>query len=224
MTLSGTHIPEPIILSRREAYPARQFDYLADQYVPRPDWAPASLPQRGGHLHLELGERLGRGRSAVVYAARVIPADSDLPSSNPPLQELCIKIARPNRCRTLAREAWVYEQLTEGSFQGVMTPRCFGLFTASLSSDQPFPLWSTEDYKYVNASDGADDDPTRDDTLPDDKPLQAEHINDPPGARELSPWVDWRPNPDAPLLAVLVMSRAGPKYSLDEDDRDESHR
>ncbi|KAI0716718.1 hypothetical protein C8Q76DRAFT_725323 [Earliella scabrosa] len=225
VTLSGGHIPEPFILSRREAYPARQFNYLAAQYVQRSDWTPASLPQNGGHLHLELGERIGRGRSAVVYAAKVMPgADGDPPSSHPPLQELCVKIARPNRCRTLAREAWVYEQLAEGSFQGVMTPRCYGFFTANLSSNQPFSLWSTEDYKYVNASDGADDDPTRDDTLPDDKPLQAEHINDPPGARELSPWVDWRPNPDAPLLAVLVMSRAGSKYSLDEDDRDESHR
>ncbi|TFY60863.1 hypothetical protein EVJ58_g4879 [Rhodofomes roseus] len=58
----------------------------------------------------------------------------------------------------------------------------------------------------------------------DDRPEAQNRADSPPGARELSPWVDWRPNPDAPLLSILVMARGGHKFSVVKDDRDPSNQ
>ncbi|KAH9930940.1 uncharacterized protein B0H18DRAFT_119539 [Fomitopsis serialis] len=226
ITLTGAHIPDSVTLSRRETFPARQYDFHHSKLRNRPGWIAAELPKHSGHLALELGERIGGGRSAVVYSAKVVTAvpgvdcGSSSRTTDPSKQEFCVKVARPNRCRSLAREAWMYEQLTENIVQGVITPRCYGLFAAVLPPEQlPFPLWTSDDY-YRDASPGhwESDDPTRDDALFDDKDKGGDCIDSPPGARELSSWVDWRPNPDVPLLSVLVMARAGRKYSLADDD------
>lgn len=45
-------------------------------------------------------------------------------------QEFCVKLVKPQFIRSLAREAWFYEQLAE--LQGVAVPRCFGFFVAPL--------------------------------------------------------------------------------------------
>lgn len=74
-------------------------------------WAPLSLPKDGAHLELELTGSI---------------SDLDLP-------DLCIKLVKPKYGRTLAREAWFYEQLArEPGCEGVVTPRCFGFFTVPL--------------------------------------------------------------------------------------------
>ncbi|KAH9928806.1 uncharacterized protein B0H18DRAFT_1094040 [Fomitopsis serialis] len=180
LTLAGDAIPKPIILSRRLDFPSRQRDYDLGEYISRPDWRPSPLP-KDGHLSLYLEECIAGGRSAVVYAAEISTAyeAGTIPLSNPhPLeQEFCVKIARRNRCRTLAREAWVSEQLrSRGQLQGVIAPRFYGFFTASLSDDQSvFPLWDTDDFRLEIS----DDDPTRDDPLPDDEPLEEEYDNGP---------------------------------------------
>ncbi|KAH9842376.1 uncharacterized protein C8Q71DRAFT_691010, partial [Rhodofomes roseus] len=224
VTLRGTHLLGPITLSRRESFPSRQFDFTIEECVNRPDWSAVEPPQNSGHLSLELGERIGGGRSAVVYSVKVIP---DAPHTDDSRNlDLCVKVARPNRCRSLAREAWVYEQLIEGVAQGVITPRSYGFFATELVPEQlPFPLWSGEDY-YMDAPSKhwEEDDPTRDDQMHDDCPEAEQCADPPPGARELSPWVDWRPNPDAPLLSILVMARGGLKFSLVEDDKDPSNQ
>ncbi|KAH9928833.1 uncharacterized protein B0H18DRAFT_874518 [Fomitopsis serialis] len=223
LTLAGDAIPKPIILSRRLDFPSRQCDYDLDEYITRPDWQPSPLP-KDGHLSLHLGECIAGGRSAVVYAAEISTAyeAGTIPLSNPhPLeQEFCVKIARRNRCRTLAREAWVCEQLrSRGQLQGVIAPRFYGFFTASLPDDQSaFPLWDADDFKLEIP----DDDPTCDDPLPDDEPLEEEYDNG-PGGRECSPWCDWRPDPNSPLLAVIVMSRGGATYTR-EDDADKANQ
>ncbi|KAH9930941.1 uncharacterized protein B0H18DRAFT_119547, partial [Fomitopsis serialis] len=181
-----------------------------------------------GHLTIELGERIGGGRSAVVYAATVVtatPREDGAPWTKDPFKlELCVKVARPNRCRSLAREGWMYEQLTENALQGVITPRCYGFFTAELARERAqFPLWSSDDFDLDRTpGDRKSDDPTCDDPLlDDDEEDDADDANSTPGGRELSPWLDWRPRPDAPLLSVLVMARGGSKYSVDEDEWDE---
>ncbi|KZT63532.1 hypothetical protein DAEQUDRAFT_117841 [Daedalea quercina L-15889] len=56
LTLRGAHLPSPITLSRRESFPARQFDFKTDQLVNRSDWHAAEPPQNTGQLSLELGE------------------------------------------------------------------------------------------------------------------------------------------------------------------------
>jgi len=229
LTLTGAHIPNGVSLSRRESFPARQYDFDIEEIRNRPDWVAAEVPQNCGQLSLELGERIGGGRSSVVYAAKLVAATSgkhgDPRTDDPHIADLCVKVARPNRCRSLAREAWVYEQLPESTFQGTVTPRCYGFFATELGPEQlPFPLWSSEDY-YLDASPRhwKSDDSTSDDRLYDDRNEDQECTDSPPGARELSPWLDWHPNPKTPLLSVLVMARGGRHFTLAEDDWDQSN-
>ncbi|KAI0716717.1 hypothetical protein C8Q76DRAFT_856140 [Earliella scabrosa] len=187
---------------------------MGNRYRNRKGWAARTPYKDRPRLSLELGERLGGGRTGVVYAARLVETPFTKEEEGAIFDsELCVKIARPNRSRTLAREAWVYDQLTEGSFQGASVPRCYGFFTATLSPEQlPVGLWERDPLE--------DDDPTCDDPLPDDKPPRDQCVDEPPGSREESNWVDWKPNPDAPLLSVLVTARGGARYK-DEDDWDE---
>lgn len=105
--------------------------------------------------------------------------------------------------------------------QGIIAPQYYGFFTAQLD----FPLWKTEDFDL----DVDDDDPTCDDTLPDD-PYDGEINEDEDedadfvrleGGREHSPWCGWRHDPAAPLLAVIVKTRGGAIYSKKDDaDKD----
>ena len=196
-------------------------------FVAHPTCPTASSPVDHTDLSLELGEYIGAGRSAVVYAVNVLATESKSDSNQPvvimPSPELCIKVARPNRCRTLAREAWIYEQLAEGVHQGVSVPRCYGFFTTELCSDQlPFPLWSNDDfYRGATWDDIDSDEPTHDDPLPDDdySAIQAGQL----GPGESSPWIGWLPDATKPLLSVLVMARGGRTYDL-EDHNDRSTR
>ncbi len=217
LTLTGHHIPSPITLSRAESFPGRQFDFRVHKWIQRPDWTPRRLPKDGAQLTLELGERIGGGRSAVVYAAKIIADAASTLTPRIPDEEICIKVARPNRSRTLAREAWAYEALVGQDCLGVMVPRCYGFFTVDLSRDQlSFPLWSSDDFYLEDPSSGLPDDPMRDDPLTDDDPYELDDSLG-PGTRELSPWLDWKPDPAAPLLSVLVMARGGQSY--DSTDR-----
>ena len=201
LTLAGTPLSEAINLSAATAFPARQYDCLQILYRPRTDWCARPPPRNRPHLSLELGECLGSGRTAVVYAARIVEiapggSASDCPKPTVQDPELCVKIARPNRSRTLAREAWVYDQ--HGPLQGVCVPRCYGFFSATLSAEQlPDGLWDP-------CEELEDDDPTCDDPLPDDDPEDSDCEEVSLGARECSEWVDWKPDPDAPLLSVLT--------------------
>ncbi|KAH9928836.1 uncharacterized protein B0H18DRAFT_998951 [Fomitopsis serialis] len=111
LTLTGSAIPKPVTLPRQKDFPACQFDANPGMYRTRPDWQPSLSPRNdAGHLSLRLGECIGGGRSAVVYDAEILTTSTSKegyipPSSPTPAeQKLCVKIARPNRCRTLARE------------------------------------------------------------------------------------------------------------------------
>jgi len=86
--------------------------------------------------------------------------------------------------------------------RGVVSPQFYGLFTAALSEMQaPFP--PEEDLVRLK-----NDDLTLDEFLPDDAGLI-----DGLGGRDGSKWCDWRPSPEVPMLAVLVMSRCGLAYT-----------
>jgi len=224
LTLTGGTIPRPITLPRQKDFPACQFDADAGMYRTRPDWQPSLTPHdHAGHLSLRLGDCIGGGRSAVVYDAEILTTsvskEGYIPL--PPEEKLCVKIARPNRCRTLAREAWVCDQLrSRGRLQGVIAPRTYGFFAVELSRQQStFPPWNTEDFELDIPEDDPEDDPIRDDPLPGDR--LDEVYDEGPGGRELSSWCDWRPHSDAPLLAVIVMSRGGAVYTR-EDDADKA--
>ncbi|EPT00099.1 hypothetical protein FOMPIDRAFT_57592 [Fomitopsis schrenkii] len=238
LTLTGALFPDPITLPRHESFPARQTDFTVGMRRERPDWSARQVPQNGHHLTLEVGERIGCGRTGFVHAVQVtsikpgqLEGDNSIsvqPTSTNRL-ELCIKIAHLSRCRSLAREAWTYEQLPEGTFQGVITPRCYGFFTTRIPSEGSPPLvWSQDECaicsdEWPDRCKGAQTaivDPTHDDPLPDEMSTRVDP-SESPGGRELSPWLAWRPNPAAPLLSVLVMARGGRAYNY-KDDCDEA--
>ncbi|KAI0727779.1 hypothetical protein C8Q72DRAFT_743090, partial [Fomitopsis betulina] len=222
LILSDVH-GDFVVLSRQSDFPPRQHDFYEEEFRDRPDWQPSPCPTTGSAtLHLQLRHRIGSGgRSAVVYAVEVLtPPESGHDAATSRLlerkEQLCVKIARPNRCRTLAREAWVFENMhSRGHLQGVIAPRCYGLFTAQLDC----PLWRQKDFNDIYLQ---NDKPTRDDRLPDDDRHyghEDDQHDDNRGGRECSPWFKWRPDPASPLLAALVMTRGGETYT--EDDHEE---
>ncbi|EIW83340.1 hypothetical protein CONPUDRAFT_51659 [Coniophora puteana RWD-64-598 SS2] len=206
LTIAGGKITKLTTLTGSKDFPPHQFHIGEGEYLAMPKWCSSKCPRGAGHLSLRVGKRISGGGSGVAYEAEVLVAgsgavESNVAVSNPsPLeQQLCIKVARPNRCRTLAREAWMYRRLR--SLRGVIAPQFYGFFTAELSETQsPFP--PSEDLVHLE-----EDDLTRDEFLPDDEPLDAL------GGRDRSKWCKWRPKPDAPMLAVIVMSRGGATYS-----------
>ncbi|KAH9920203.1 uncharacterized protein BXZ73DRAFT_10228, partial [Epithele typhae] len=207
LTLTGSHIPKPITLSRVESFPARRYNLGEGCFETLSGvWKAAYVPKNRGHLALELGDRLGSGRSGWVYKAEVVSVQppegqNAHPILCPTKSALCIKIARPNRCRTLAREAWIYERLPE--------PHSY--YPSSEEETSPMP---------------SDGDPTRDDDLPDDEhtpdddpldyePKESDGEFQGSDARELSEWLHWisRPRRAAAFCRLLLMSRGGPAYS-----------
>ncbi|CAA7262079.1 unnamed protein product [Cyclocybe aegerita] len=93
-------------------------------YTPVEQWRPLPLPT-DGHLELTLCDRIHGGSSGTTYFADVV---SSTATGMP--QRVVVKFAR--QCRTLAREAWFYEQLSrESNCEGVITPRCYGFFIGS---------------------------------------------------------------------------------------------
>ncbi|EIW83364.1 hypothetical protein CONPUDRAFT_136412 [Coniophora puteana RWD-64-598 SS2] len=204
LTITGSKLPNPITLTRSEDFPPHKLDFDEDGYVPTMKWCPSQGPQGAGHLSLKMGKRISGGGGGVAYEAEVLTSDAEgssvTPSDPSPLeQKLCIKVARANRCRTLAREAWMYRKLS--GLRGIIAPHFYGFFAVDLpETHRPFP--PKDDLVRLER-----DDPTVDEFLPDDDPVDGQ------GGRDRSKWCEWRPNTDAPILAVLVMSRGGKTYS-----------
>ncbi|EIW83337.1 hypothetical protein CONPUDRAFT_164300 [Coniophora puteana RWD-64-598 SS2] len=247
LTITGVDIPSAITLSREEDFPSHQFQFRVGECKRKPTWRSSQVPEGTGHLSLRLGERISRGRSAVTYTVEVISSESGVAGAAPtrPLpvdQQLCIKVARSNRCRTLAREAWFYNQLRdrtpwrkprepdqavaddEKQLQGVIAPRFYGFFAAPISPGlASFPPWSSQDFELMHAPDvgfgTVADDPDHDDRLPADGPLpELRSLNGVQclGGKECSKWDQWSPDPNAPLLTVIVMARGGSTYTYDD--------
>ncbi|KAF9474179.1 hypothetical protein BDN70DRAFT_780057, partial [Pholiota conissans] len=147
---------------------------------------------------------------------------------------LCIKLAKPNFGRTLAREARFYEQLgREQSFEEVVTPRCFDFFTVPLNEcfdvqgrpvshikpwenitiHQPQPdsnrTGREEDIQWRLPDDRLEDSQWR---LPDDWPNHREYYEDGDGWKSGSSWDEWRYSPSDPLICTLVLEKLGKIY------------
>ena len=211
LTLTGGCLPSHATLHRRTTFPTYQKDMATFGQIRRPDWGAAPIPVEGEHLQLKLGASIGFGRTAVVYEAEVI-GESSLP-------KLCVKIARHNRCRTLAREGWVYERLQEGVHQGVTTPRYYGFFSTEVTADWIRSFWASEVF-HLPADDWESVDISCDGYLPGDggrvAPSGGETVAE-VCPRDSSEWVDWKPDFAAPLLCVLVMTQGGAQYTMEDD-------
>ncbi|KAE9410693.1 hypothetical protein BT96DRAFT_1011444 [Gymnopus androsaceus JB14] len=127
----------PFRMNRAESFPANRLSILEDECLTENEgWDALPLPQNKFLLEIELTEQIAHGRIGVTYGARLQrildrTCGSPIPcSSLESPQEFCVKLVKPQFMRSLAREAWFYEQLAE--FQGVVVPRYFGFFVAPL--------------------------------------------------------------------------------------------
>jgi len=98
-------------------------------------WGSLPMELDGGDIQLELLDLVSERASSVVYSARVLLGPSHELNL---LTEICVKIARPTRYRSLPRDAWFYEQLDrEEGYSGVVVPRCFGFFSLPVKDIWP---------------------------------------------------------------------------------------
>lgn len=84
---------------------------------------------------LRLGKVLGDGRVGAVFEVYIV-GDDDLKHDLPPL---VAKIASPNRNKSLAREAWFYDEMA--CLQGVAIPHCWGWFVGEVADEVDMTVW-----------------------------------------------------------------------------------
>ncbi|RDB26012.1 hypothetical protein Hypma_006392 [Hypsizygus marmoreus] len=227
----------PCVLHRSTSFPSRRTTTVCKVMCDEIEgWDSMPLPVEKPHLELELGECLGDGRIGFVYVARVVAVlnrPDGAPVSNPPLElstELVVKFVRPTNCRSLARETWFYEHLPEAEgFQGAVVPLCYGFFTASTTPVQPRKPASLEIRPWIGPYgehvplDFSEGQRKYGDELPDEYPCGM-YSDDARTCRTESPWCEWRPDPENPLLGVLVLEKLGETYSCDVYDTDQKSR
>ncbi|EAU90700.2 protein kinase subdomain-containing protein PKL/ccin3 [Coprinopsis cinerea okayama7 len=181
------------------------------------NWNSKKVAEGEGELELTLLERISEGRIGVTYVAKVDSAmrgDVDLRAMLP--EKVCLKFAKPEFCRSLAREAWFYEQLE--SCQGASIPIFYGFFSSSMA-EQPwspnltFTPWTTRKHQFDTDSLPREIDQypsldlLPDDMLPDWR--RKSPIEDPSGYQQNSSWYRWSPSEDNPTISVLVLELLG---------------
>ncbi|KAG2008037.1 protein kinase subdomain-containing protein PKL/ccin3 [Coprinopsis cinerea AmutBmut pab1-1] len=191
--------------------------YKEDWHEPVPATsAPKDVSNLDGTLELRLVRRISEGRIGVTYVAEVVSATrkcTDVRSTLPPT--LCLKFAKPEFSRSLAREAWFYEQLD--SLQGISVPISFGFFASTAAEQRHFPDVEFEPWRnrkvLFKDTDKIPHDIDRyasPDWLPDDVPeyYKRERFEDPPSKCN-SPWYKWSRLDDNPTISVLVLELLG---------------
>lgn len=176
------------------------------------------MPAGKIHADFELLERLGEGRISIVYAARLVclrqsPGGEPLPYSSLPgplPDQFCLKLAKAEFIRSLARDAWFYEQLArEDGYQGVITPLCFGFFSAPLPSTLRIQAWSE-----IECLPEKHDEELVYDRFYDDKGSGC-FTDDLRTCRDDCPWSleRWISRIDSsPIVGVLIMERLGEHF------------
>lgn len=164
--------------------------------IPRP---PSTLPPPGhSTLSFSLGKSLGAGESGIVFEV-LDPClrDSDCSAPSAHLPPLVAKIGRQDRCQSIAREGWFYEEME--CLQGVAIPRCYGCFELKLSKGCRVGPW--EDPRFATF-----DDERSWDVLPEFEKFIPEVCHD----------AGWFPHPLLPKLVierkslyVLLLERCG---------------
>lgn len=210
---SALHGQNPIELHLRAspAFPACAAAYYEHDRHPVPDsWAARDVSGAEGTLELNLANRISEGRIGVTYTAQVVSAfvgGADVSTSLP--AELCLKFAKVQYGRSLAREAWFYEQLS--SCQGIAVARCFGFFSSTFaeqkeSVDTVIP-WMDLKHLYKPPIPHWMPVPSAD-YLPDDDP-DDDKFHDRRGFKYDSVWNFWNPSESDPTVAVLLLEKLG---------------
>ena len=228
-------VPVPVTLNVSPSFPGCRVRVLPRELPPTTKaWVAQPVQQDGSHLDLTLTEPVGEGRRGMTYIALVNSAKdasgADLLASGLVPSELVLKIAKPQFCRSMAREAWFYEQMR--TLQGVAIARCFGFLTATLKGARTGLSTASEDDDSGSLAmtavpwDAAKsiepelrfkkDHWPSDDSLIDDStsPL----YTDEHGFKKDSPWNNWQHSEDLPLLSILVLEKLGESYYLPQDE------
>ncbi|KAJ3509757.1 hypothetical protein NLJ89_g5050 [Agrocybe chaxingu] len=210
---SARRLPLIVSLKATTSFPASSFDFDENPHPVGDSWAAKDTSALQGVLELSLIERISEGRIGVTYSARVVSVTYDRSSVANALPEIvCLKFAKKQYSRSLAREAWFYEQLA--CCQGTSVPRCYGFFNSTFDEQDNTPddflPWS--ELKHPHNSERQDSCLTpvsvdSQDWLPDDVPL--EHYWDHRGFKHNSPWNTWIFSEENPTISVLVLEKLG---------------
>jgi hypothetical protein len=211
-------------MSRVVSFPAKLTRMAANTEWPTEHSMPAHIlpnPTEVLHLELELDALIAGGRISQVYSTRVLGVSSDntcTPLPAAALPELCVKISSPIRCRSLARDAWFYEHLDKEGLQGIITPRCFGLFESRLAGLDLTGLSNGRSFLTNHYDEGEDKDWLEDDGF------DYWYKDDEQRSKSLSPWNEWKASEDSPHLTILLLEKMGGALSLETWDADEGCR
>ncbi|KAG5641201.1 hypothetical protein DXG03_005772 [Asterophora parasitica] len=215
----------PVVVEASPSFPARR--YTDDWDDPPPPtvetWAARPILLDGSSLDVSLTGLIGEGRIGMTYSARVNSARDatglDVTDSVP--KEICLKFAKPPYVRSLAREAWFYEQLHK--WQGISTAKCFGFFSATPDGTLAECVVPWKESKKVprrryNPDDGSVYQPPMKDFLPDEAPDPLGLYSDEHGFHRDSPWKTWEHSAESPLLAVLALEKLGSHYFMPDEE------
>ena len=175
---------------------------------------PSKLPPPGNlTLSLRLGERIGSGRSGVVFDVSV-----DADHSSPEIASLAIpplvaKISRHKHHLDLQHEAFYYDEME--CIQGIVIPRFYGLFQGRLPAGASlFPPGEREE-DAMQLQPDSDSESESEDTSTDDA---TEDDND--VVSYLDPEIKGRLREikeDVSIVSVLVLERLGGKLPIGEE-------
>ncbi|KAE9410690.1 hypothetical protein BT96DRAFT_1011442 [Gymnopus androsaceus JB14] len=204
----------PFRMNRVESFPANRLFSLEDECLTENEgWDALPLPQNKFLLEIELTEQIAHGRIGVTYGARLQRIldrtdDSPIPcSSLESPQEFCVKLVKPQFMRSLAREAWFYEQLAE--LQGVVVPQFFGFFVAPLPDGITWiDAWGELEDEEMSCESHSDDSQEESYCHPDSLDDDLEDFafrEDGRQSKSSSRWNDWRHSPESPLVGVLLL-------------------
>lgn len=187
--------------TRAESFPAPVHTQVksAARMLPVEEWSPLPSPTEG-HLELQLETKLAEGTSGTAYGATVVD------SSSPHMADrVCVKWGKGYQCRTLAREAWFYEQLYRtGDCEGIITPRCYGFYTMRFGS------LTADGNRDAVLRPWAELENNNEQLLPDDDMDYKYHFQDDKGLKADSPWNRWKQKRgDNRLVAVLILEELG---------------
>ncbi|KAJ3735410.1 hypothetical protein DFJ43DRAFT_863072 [Lentinula guzmanii] len=210
-----------ITLIREQSFPAKR--YSADEEGRAPvheqRWDAISPPVDGLHADLQITDQLGEGRMGQVFAARLVGLKKSihgetLPDGYIPLpSQFCIKLAKPEYIRSLAREAWFYEQLSKEGYLGAITPVCFGFFACRLPDNVQVLSWSSIKIKPEKPEDVPEGEEPNYDLLVDDEEGWYCYFDDGRRSHLDSTWhlQQWKARTDRSLLSVgiLITERLG---------------
>ncbi|KAH6903236.1 hypothetical protein BKA70DRAFT_1194650 [Coprinopsis sp. MPI-PUGE-AT-0042] len=208
----------PLMLKPSVTFPAAPYKIKDKDKALPPSWDAKDITSAEGSLELRLLERLAEGRIGTVYPATILAATRGGVDITPTLpQNLCLKFAKKEFCRSLARDAWFYEQLQD--LQGVAIAQSYGFYTSTVKEqdienqgtfEADFVPW--QGYRSIPKHDPEVSEWSSSmDWLPDDEKHNPPRYIEPgiSDFKSRSPWNAWNLDEGNPIIAVHIMELLG---------------